>query len=114
MPSYQENFGMAALEAMACGLPVVVSKGVYLHPEIQQAGAGLVVEGESAGLAGALRILLLDATLRARMGEAGRRLVGERFSAEAVAGRMRSVYQATMVRGDPSSDAAEAQRMLEE
>ncbi len=93
LPSYQENFGMAALEAMACGLPVVVSNGVYLYPEIQRAGAGLVVDGDPAGLAEAIGVLLRDATLRARMGEAGRRLVRERFSAEHVAGQMRSVYR---------------------
>ena len=93
LPSYQENFGMAALEAMACGLPVVVSKGVYLYPEIEQAGAGLVVDGDPAGLAGAFEMLLQDSTLRARMGEAGRWLVRERFSAERVADQMRSVYR---------------------
>ena len=84
---------MAALEAMACGLPVVLSKGVYLYPEIEQAGAGLVVDGDPVGLAEAIEVLLRDATLRTRMGEAGRRLVRERFSAEHVADQMRSVYR---------------------
>ncbi len=93
LPSYQENFGMAALEAMACGLPVVVSKGVYLYPEIQKAGAGLVVEGEPEGLAAAIEVLLRDPCLRARMGEAGRQLVRERFSIERVADQMRLVYR---------------------
>jgi glycosyltransferase involved in cell wall biosynthesis len=93
LPSYQENFGMAVLEAMGCGLPVVVSNGVYLYREIQRAGAGLVVDGDPAGLAEAIEVLLRDATLRTRMGEAGRRLVRDRFSAEHVADQMRSVYQ---------------------
>ncbi len=96
MPSYQENFGMAALEAMACGLPAVVSKGVYLYPEIERAGAGLVVDGEPAGLAQAMETLLEDPALRARLGEAGRRLVAERFSAERVAAEMRSVYRSIL------------------
>ncbi len=96
LPSYQENFGMAALEAMACGLPIVISKGVYLYPEVQEAGAGLVVDGDSEGLAKALGILLRDSSLRSRMGEAGKQLVRERFLAERVAERMRSVYQAIL------------------
>jgi glycosyltransferase involved in cell wall biosynthesis len=96
MPSYQENFGMAALEAMACGSPVIVSDGVYLYPEIQKAGAGLVVNGDPAGLASAIETLLRDPRLRARMGEAGRRLARDQFSAERVATQMRSVYQSVL------------------
>src|SRR2546425_5178302 len=102
LPSYQENFGMAALEAMACGLPVVLSKGVYLYPEIEQAGAGLVVDGDPVGLAEAIEVLLRDATLRTRMGEAGRRLVPERFSAEHVADQMRSVYRNILAGATPA------------
>jgi len=90
---------MSALEAMACGLAVVVSKGVYLYPEIQQAGAGLVVDGDPAGLAEAIEVLLRDATLRTRMGEAGRRLVREHYSAEQAAARMRLVYQSVLADG---------------
>lgn len=90
---------MAALEAMACGLPVVVSKGVYLYPEIERAGAGLVVDGEPAGLAAAMETLLEDPALRVRLGAAGRRLVRKRFSAERVAAEMRAVYRSILAGG---------------
>ena len=41
LPSYHENFGVAAVEAMAAGLPALVSDGVALADEIQVAGAGM-------------------------------------------------------------------------
>jgi glycosyltransferase involved in cell wall biosynthesis len=91
-PSYQENFGMAVAEAMAAGLPVVVSDKVNLSGEIAGAGAGLVVAIESGKLAEAIVALLRDPERRLRMGTAGRRLVAERYSASAVGERLRKAY----------------------
>jgi glycosyltransferase involved in cell wall biosynthesis len=39
-PSFHENFGMAVLEGLACGCPVLISDQVYLHPRISAAGVG--------------------------------------------------------------------------
>jgi glycosyltransferase involved in cell wall biosynthesis len=42
LPSHQENFGIAVVEAMACGVPVIISDKVNIWPEIAQDKAGIV------------------------------------------------------------------------
>ena len=78
MPSYYESFGMVALEAMACGSPVVASRVGGLTTTIQDGVTGhLVPEGDPAALAGRLSGLLHDAQERARLGRAAARWAAE-------------------------------------
>jgi D-inositol-3-phosphate glycosyltransferase len=77
MPSYYESFGMVALEAMACGAPVVASRVGGLATTIQDGVTGyLVPEADAPALADRIRALLAEPALRARFGRAARRLAG--------------------------------------
>lgn len=72
LPSSQENFGLSVVEALACGVPVLVSTHVNLAEEIQAAGAGWVVSLEREALLRALAEALREEGERARRGAAGR------------------------------------------
>ncbi len=70
---------MAITEALACGVPVVISENCHF-PEVAEVGAGEVVPLEAGKLAEALRRVLSDSNRRHRMGEAGRALIAARFT----------------------------------
>ncbi len=93
LPSYSENFGIAVLEAMACGVPVIVTPEVGLAPIVSEVGAGLVVEGVPFKLGDAIAALVSDSDRRRLMGEAGRAIARDRFSWDAVASQMEAAYQ---------------------
>lgn len=93
LPSYSENFGNAVLEAMACGVPVVVTPEVGLAAEVAASGAGLVVDGAPERLGPAIAELLGNPRRRSAMGVAGREIAVEKFSWGGVAAQMEAVYR---------------------
>ncbi|MFN8598855.1 MAG: glycosyltransferase family 4 protein [Candidatus Binatia bacterium] len=93
MPSLAEGLGVAAIEAMAASRPVVASAVGGLPELIDDGVQGLLVPpGDAAALAAALRRVLGDAALRARLGDAGR-VRAESFSTVAMARGTASVYE---------------------
>jgi glycosyltransferase involved in cell wall biosynthesis len=92
LPSYSENFGVAVVEAMSSGLPVIVSDQVGIHKEIVAAQAGLVVQCASEQLEQALVRLSTDHELRERMGRNARVLACQ-YTPESVTEKMIDVYR---------------------
>ena len=92
IPSYSEVRSIIALEAMACGLPIIITRQCHF-PEVAGAKAGLVIEPEVNQLAAALEQLLGDSHLRQEMGVNGQRLVMEKFTWDKVADEMIKLYQ---------------------
>ena len=81
---WQEAFGLAALEPMAAGVPVVATRVGGLPEVVVDGVTGLLVEpGSESGLTRALARLLGDRALRQRLGVNGRRRARERFSRRA-------------------------------
>ncbi len=97
--SYGENFGIAIVEAAAAGLPVVISNKVNIWREFNDANAGLVVNCDADELTQALATLLDSAELRHSVGEAGKRLVAEKFMRSDVIAKMTAVYRDAIAKG---------------
>jgi glycosyltransferase involved in cell wall biosynthesis len=111
LPSYHENFGLAVIEALACGTPAVVSDQVNLHPEITAAAVGAVVPLSSDALATELDRWLDAPSLRAAASAKAPALVRERYDWNAIARRWVGHYQRALGAGaGAGADAGAAQR----
>jgi glycosyltransferase involved in cell wall biosynthesis len=92
LASHTENFGIAVMEALAAGVPTVISSAVNLAGEIERAGAGLVTETRPEAFAGALAYLLEDGGRRKEYGERGRQFA-KQYDWDAVAPRICRMYE---------------------
>ena len=93
LPSRSENFGVAVAEAMAAGLPVVVTDGIGMSGLVARTSSGIVTDGSAGALAEAIDRLLADPALCARMGTAGRDAVDEHLSLDAFGGHLEALYR---------------------
>jgi glycosyltransferase involved in cell wall biosynthesis len=93
LPSFTENFGLAAVEAMALGCPVVLGRGVNIAPQVESYGAGWVVSTEPDALGKVIVEALRDTEARKTMGRAGQRLVADCYDGEAVAREILKGYE---------------------
>ena len=93
VPSFYESFGLAALEAMACGTPVVASRVGGISTVVQHGRTGYLKSWRCPeAFANSLEMLISSKSLQHSMGQAARRRA-EDLSWEKIAGRIAAVYQ---------------------
>ncbi len=101
VPSYYESFGLVALEAMACGTPVVASRVGGLPTVIQHGRTGYLMPWHCPEpLADSLEVILSSALLQRSMGLAARRRA-EGMGWERVAEQIRALYEDLVACDDP-------------
>jgi glycosyltransferase involved in cell wall biosynthesis len=96
-PARMEGLGVSLLQAAACGVPIVASRAGGIPETVQDGENGLLVTpGDKRALEGAILKLMAEPERRRRMGEAGRRLVSERFSIQRMVAENARIYQGVL------------------
>ena len=102
LPSHQENFGIAVVEAMACGLPVLISNKVNIWREVEADGAGWVGDDTFAGVAALLKKWLdLPAAARLEAGQRAKESFSRRFEISHVSRDFIQALEQNGVAGTP-------------
>jgi glycosyltransferase involved in cell wall biosynthesis len=95
LPSFSEGFPIAPLEALASGLPVILTEACNI-PGIEANGAGLIIKAETPALRDAMLKLASNEALRNEMGRKGRNLVLAKYTWDEIAARLTEVYRAVL------------------
>lgn len=93
LPSYSENFGIAVIEALACGLPVLISDRVNIWREIVEDGSGRVAPCDVEAFGEALIDTMGDREALAAMAAAGPATVARRYTWDKVAVQLEALYR---------------------
>jgi glycosyltransferase involved in cell wall biosynthesis len=93
LPSHQENFGVAVLEALAAGLPVVISDAVQLDAFVTANDLGKVVPRETSVISSALTTALGEPEWLSERARRAPGAVAETFSLERVGKQLQAMYK---------------------
>lgn len=92
LPSFSENFGIAAAEALMAGKPCILGQGVAIAREVARAGAGLAVAPDPPSIAAALEHVMADSQARAIMAGRALALAQDQYSAHAMGASLLHLY----------------------
>jgi len=92
LPSRYEAFSLTIFEALACGIPVIVSDRCGASRIVREGNAGCIVQPNDVEMSMAIDRLIGDNHLRGVLGKNGQRLVRENYSWETVARKLEDVY----------------------
>ena len=91
LPSYQEGDSVAVKEALAAGIPVIISRACHL-PEVEEFEAGIVCDNTEESLRNSLGRLLGNSALREQMSDNARLLAASRYDVKEVVGKLGDIY----------------------
>lgn len=98
LPTFQENFGLVIAEAMACGTPVVTTRGTDIWREIERGGAR-IADTNPESLATQMRYFLTDRETRDRVGQQGLQFIWQWLDRDNVVNGYERIYHDTVHKG---------------
>ena len=99
LPSYSENFGVAIIEALACGIPVITTAKVGIWRELKEYDSAIIIEPTAEGVYKSLKNWLEMGEKAKEMTERGKKMVEELYHIDKVADKMIEMYREVIVEG---------------
>lgn len=93
LPSHHENFGIAVLEAVETGVPVIVSPEVHLADFVREHGVGRITQPDAHSLSDAIVDVLCDPRIQQSVRNRGAGIVAEHFSPTAIGELLSKMYR---------------------